>query len=166
MTKSKLTALLQSVAVADDPDNTRKLIMQSMTMLMNSTARHAVGNTIEQCSLAIADEEGPRVIATSIEYVVRDPSLVSVAWQKAFAGALRLEPCRKIDADATVADGVVALLSERPILTIVALDEDFLELQIGGFDKSAVVHTGNLMDLSRQVIDIGEAPQNNPGEPR
>jgi hypothetical protein len=157
MTKSKLTALLQSVAVADDPDNTRKLIMQSMTMLMNSTARHAVGNTVEQCNLAVADEEGPRVITTSIEYVVRDPSLLSVAWQKAIAGALRLEPCRKIGADATIADGVIALLSERPVLTIVATDEDCIELQIGGFDKSAVFHAGNLMDLSRQVIDIGEA---------
>lgn len=157
MTKSKLTALLQSVALTNDPDNTRKLIMQSMTGLMKSTARHAAGNMIEPCNFAVADEEGPRVITTSIEYVIRDPSLVSVAWREAFAGALRLEPCRKIDADATLADGVIALLSERPILTIVALDEDFIELQIGGFDKSAVFHTGNLMNLSRQVVDIREA---------
>ena len=55
------------------------------------------------------------------------------------------------------ADGVVALLSDRPLRTIVALDEDFLELQIGSFDKSAVVHPGNLMDLSRQVIENGGA---------
>lgn len=164
MTKSKLTALLQRVAVGNDPENTRKLIMQSMTGLMKSTAEFTVENMIEPCKLAVADEEGPRAITTSIEYVVRDPSLVNVAWRKAFAGALRLEPCRKIDADAAVADGVVALLSDRPLLTIVALDEDLLELQIGGFDKSAIVHPGNLMDLSRQVIESGEAPRNNPGK--
>ena len=154
MTKDELKALLQQIVVSDDSESQRRLVMQSMTPLMQAAAVAGDGRLIERMQLSIADSGRQHLATMSIKYIVDNPAMIEVAWKKAFAGRLQLEPSTKAECDdATVADGVIALLSGRPVLTLVAIDDDALEMRIGGFERSRVYHPGNLMDLSRQMVE-------------
>lgn len=156
MKKDELTTLLRRISIDGRGENANKLIRQSLFPLMQSSSPDQLGvHPVKLAELAISDAGQADVLPLRIKYVVRDAALVTLAWRKAFAGALQLEPCGQVETDASLADGVTALLEERPVLTIVAVDDDTLQLQIGGFDQSMVVHPGNLMDLSRQVIEGG-----------
>lgn len=156
MTKTELMILLQRIVVSDNAESKRQLIMQSMTPLMQAAAVISDGRLIERMQLSIVDSGWQRLATMSIKYIVADPALIRVAWRKAFANRLQLEPSTKIECDdVTVADGVIALLSGRPVLTLVAIDDDALEMRIGGFEQSRVYHPGNLMDLSQQMIETG-----------
>lgn len=154
MTKDEVTKLLQHIAINGDTHDHRKLIMQSMTPLTQITPVAAGTRLLKEVKLAVADGKRQWLATMSTKYIVADPMLIEVAWKKAFRGELRLEPSTKIEGDdASVADGVIALLFERPVLTLVAIGADALEMRIGGFERSILAHPGNLMDLSRQVIE-------------
>jgi hypothetical protein len=154
MTKAELLNLLQRIAVSDNAKSKCQLIMQSMTPLVHAHRNVGDGRVIEHVQLAIADGERRYVAPLSITYIIGDPAIIEVAWRRAFAGRLQLEPSTKIEGDdATIASGVIALLSERPVLTLTAIGDDTLEMRIGGFDKSRIVHPGTLMDLSRQMVE-------------
>ena len=155
MIKAELARWLERVAVVADAEETRALIMQCMTPLVKDTEIEKLNSFVGRCRLGFTGQRGERHVAVSVRYIVDNRAAVSIAWQKALVLELRAEPCRLITLDGRVADGLKALLSDRPLLTLVAVDDDFLELQVGGFDKSMVVHSGNLMGLTQQVIEEG-----------
>lgn len=156
MTKTELTIIFHRIAVSDNAESKRQLIMQSMTPLMQADSVADGGRVTRNVQLSIADGGRQHLAPMSIKYIVAAPAVIEVAWRKAFAGRLQLEPSTKIECDdATVAGGVIALLSGRPVLTLVVSDDDALEMRIGGFQRSRVYHPGNLMDLSQQMIETG-----------
>lgn len=153
MTKDELVKWLTYVSVKGDVADKRALVMLTMTPLRQGTPIAAGERLVERIHLRIDDGTAVRFAELSVKYIIEDPSVIEVAWRKAFAGRLQLEPSTKIECDdATVADGVIALLSERPVLTIVAFDSDSLEMRIGA-KRSRIYHPGNLMDISRQMVE-------------
>lgn len=154
MTQSGLAGWLIRIALEADAAEKRALIIQCLSPVIRSANDPADGTVT---GLVPPGRHEWKIEGARIKEVVKDRSIIMVAWKNACSDRLQIEPCRKAGEDGVVADGLLALIGERPLLSLVAINDDTIELQIGGFDKSAVGHTGNLMDLSRQVIDIGKA---------
>ena len=156
MKKEKLVSTLHHVAIKNDSKEVSALLMVCMTELMKSHDGIDFRAKQARRKHAIADDDAaPCIIELTIHYDVRDQKLVHLAWRLAFGERLRLEPLWFVGDNRAVSDGVLALCDERPVLTIAAMEDSSLSMQFGGFEESAVCHMGNLMELSRQVIENG-----------
>lgn len=107
----------------------------------------------DQILFPVSDGDGTQQLIVEAAFVVADWRLVPRLAKEVAKGQLRAEPCGIVD-DAGGHDGLVALLDERPILTVHASSETALAVQIGGFENSGVVHDGDLMQLSRDAASM------------
>jgi hypothetical protein len=146
------------MAIEANAGEKRALLIQCLSPVMSVLCDSTNGDA--DCAPIPTDRGEWKVNGAALKSVIRDRSLVRVAWEHAFHDRLQFEPCRKVSEDGIVADGLLALLGQRPLLSLVAIGDDLMELQVGGFDKSAVGHPGNLLDLSRQVIESDTLPRN------
>jgi hypothetical protein len=156
-TRLNLAGWLTRLALEANAAEKRALLMQCLSPIVRTLNDQAERGAD---GLADLDSNQWKIEGATIKVVIKDRSLVMPAWRNAYSGRLRVEPCRKRNDDGLLADGIMALFGDRPLLSLVAIDAHLMELQIGGFDKSVIVHPGNLMNLSRQVIDEGARDRN------
>jgi hypothetical protein len=86
----------------------------------------------DQILLPVSDEEQ---LSIEVAFVVTDWNLVRRLAKELAKGQLRAEYCGIFDTGDH--DGLVALVDERPVLTVYASSETAMAVQIGGFDGIA-----------------------------
>lgn len=155
MNKQELKQLL-FLALRRESDS-RALISEPLKPLLTNPDLLRKGTHIDSWRIL---HSGPRadlnVTQVTVKYVINDPKIVTTVSRRADASELTFGPVQLMTGSGTLCEGVCALFNERPQIAILAVGDHALEMQIGGFEQSIVVHPGTLMGLSRQVVERGD----------
>lgn len=155
MNKQELKQLL-FLALRSESDS-RALISEPLKPLLSNPDLLRKGIHIGSWQIKHTDLSADlRITHVTVKYVIDDPGTVKTVFRRANNGELTFEPVQLMTGSGTIGEGVCALFNERQQIALVAVGDDTLEMQIGGFEQSIVVHPGTLMGLSRQVVERGD----------
>jgi hypothetical protein len=143
---------MKSIFASADLKSRAGIISQLIVPLLglDEASRFVVSS--RQILFSIFDAEGIREVVLEAEFIVTAWNLVSLIAGEIAYGRLRTELCGVVD-ESGHHDGIVVLFDERTAMTVFTSTET-LRVRIGGFQDSATVHDGCLMQLSRDAASM------------